>query len=131
MEKLTKFLSSIYLGDRFCENVIFKENKVLLQINCISRLKEGFNEWNYFSEKDIEHGYLVFDEVTDYSSNSELPINDEVYNIEIVKKTDETYTFIVYGCNISDDATSTDISLQIKAKNFYIFDPRNNCVITE
>ncbi len=120
MENIRKLLSSIYLGDRFCENVIFRENKILFQINCISRLKEGTNEWNYFSERDIEHGYLVFDEVINYNSNSELPLNDEIYKIDIVEKTNEIYSFIVYGCNISDDATSTDISLQIKAKKFML-----------
>ena len=55
MGNIRKLLNSIYLGDRLCENVIFRENKILLQINCISRLKEGTNEWNYFSERDIEH----------------------------------------------------------------------------
>lgn len=131
MGDIRKLLDSIYLGDRFCENVIFRENKILFQINCISRLKEGTNEWNYFSERDIEHGYLVFDEVINYNSNRELPLNDEIYKIDIVEKTNEIYSFIIYGCNISDDAISTDISLQIKAKKFYIFNPHNNCIITE
>ena len=40
MGNIRKLLNSIYLGDRFCENVIFRENKILFQINCISRLKE-------------------------------------------------------------------------------------------
>ena len=85
MGNIRKLLNSIYLGDRFCENVIFRENKILFQINCISRLKEGTNEWNYFSERDIEHGYLVFDEVINYNLNSELPLNDEIYKIDIVE----------------------------------------------
>lgn len=35
------------------------------------------------------------------------------------------------GCNMSVDAVSTDIVLRIRAKKFYIFDPKNDCIITE
>lgn len=131
MDTIEKILSTIYLGDRFCENVVIQDEQILFQINCISRLREGTEEWNYYSEADIEHGYLVFDEVIDFRSSSELPFNDEIYAIEIVEKMNGIYTFIVYGCNVSDDAISTDIELQIRAKNFYIFNPQNNCMITE
>lgn len=120
MDNIKKFLSSIYLGDRFCENVIMKDGKISFQINCISRLKEGTKEWNYYSEEDIEHGYLVFDGVVDFSSSSELPLNDEIYEIEITEKINDTYNFIVSGCNVSDDAISTDIILQIRAKKTII-----------
>lgn len=131
MDRIKKFLSSIYLGDRFCENFIISDDKILLQINCISRLKEGTEEWNYYSKEDIEHGYLVFDEVIDFSLSSEMTFNDEVYEIKIIEKANETYTFIVYGCNVSEDAVSTDIEMQIRAKEFYIFDPQDNCIIKE
>ncbi len=129
MDNIKKFLNSIYLGDRFCENIEIKNNKILLQINCISRLKEGAEEWNYYVEKDIEHGFLVFDDVIDFSLNSELPINDEIYEIKVTEKKDEIYSFIVYGCNISNNAISTDIEMQIRAKKFYIFNPKDNCSI--
>lgn len=131
MDNIKKFLSSIYLGDRFCENVIMKDSKISFQINCISRLKEGTKEWNYYSEEDIEHGYLVFDGVVDFSSSSELPLNDEIYEIEITDKSNDIYNFIISGCNVSDDAISTDIILQIRAKKFYIFNPQDNCIISE
>lgn len=97
-----------------------KDGKISFQINCISRLKEGTKEWNYYSEEDIEHGYLVFDGVVDFSSSSELPLNDEIYEIEITEKINGTYNFIVSGCNVSDDAISTDIILQIRAKKTII-----------
>lgn len=38
-----KVLDSIYLEDRFCEKVEVKDNRILFQINCISRLKEGMD----------------------------------------------------------------------------------------
>lgn len=131
MDRIKKLLGSLYLGDRFCENIIIKDGKILFQINCISRLKEGTKEWNYYSKEDIEHGYLVFDEVVDYNLSSEKSFNDEIYEIKIVNKINGIYTFIVYGCNVSEDAVSTDIEMQIRAKEFYIFNPQDNCIITE
>ena len=82
MEHIKKLLSSIYLGDRYCEKIEMKDDKISFQINCISRLKEGTKEWNYYSDEDIEH-----------------------------------------GCNVSDEAISTDIEIHIKAKKFYLFNP--------
>lgn len=131
MKYIKEFLSSIYLGDRYCEKFEIEDDKISFQINCISRVKEGTKEWNYYSDEDIEHGCLVFDEVVEFSSSSELVINDEIYEIDVVEKKDDIYSFIVYGCNMSDEAISTDIELQIKAKKFYIFNPVKMCNITE
>ena len=131
MDNIEKILCSIYLGDRFCENVTIKDDKISFQIDCISRLRQGTEKWDYYSEEDIEHGYLVFDEVIDFSSSSELPFNDEIYEIEISEKMNGIYTFVVYGCNVSDDAISTDIELRIRAKKFYIYNPHDNCIVTE
>ena len=122
MEYIKNFLNSIYLGDRYCEKIEIKDDKISFQINCISRVKEGTKEWNYYSDEDIEHGCLVFDEVVEFSSSSELVINDDI-EIDVVEKKDDVYSFIVYGCNVSDEAISTDIELYIKAKKFYIFNP--------
>jgi len=130
MKRIKAFLESIYLGDRYCEKIEIKDDKISVQINCISRVKKGTKEWNYYSDEDIEHGCLVFDEVVEFISNSELVINGDI-EIDVVEKKDDIYSFIVYGCNISDEAISTDIELQIKAKKFYIFNPVKMCNITE
>ena len=128
---MKNFLDTIYLGDRYCERFEIKDNRIIFQINLISRLEEGTTEWNYYSEKDVEHGFLVFDEVVDYTLNSELTFNDEISEIEVIDKKDQVYSFVVYGCNVSDEAVSTDIELRVRAKNFYIFNPQNNAIITE
>lgn len=131
MEAIKKFINSIYLGDRYCEKVEIKDNMIMFQINCISRLEAGTHEWNYYSLKDIEHGCLVFDEVVEYHFSSKLPFNDEIYEIRVKEKKGDIYSFIVYGCNISDKSVSEDIELQIKAKKFYIFNPKDGSVITD
>ena len=131
MKYVKKFLDSIYLGDRFCENIEILDGKITFQINCISRLEEGTEEWNYYSKRDIEHGILVFDEVIDFVSSTDLPLNDEIYEIQLIEKKDDIYSFVVYGCNVSDEALSIDVELKINAKKFYIYDPNEKRNIFE
>ena len=131
MDRMKKFLESLYLGDRFCEKMEIIDDKIIFQINLISRLEEGSTEWNYYSGKDIEHGCLVFDGVVEYHTSTELEFNDEIYSVDIVGKEDGLYSFVVYGCNVSDENVSTGIEFHIKAKQFYIFNPQQNCNIVE
>lgn len=120
MQSLKEFINSIYLGDRYCERVEINADKIIIQINLISRIEEGNIEWNYYSQEDIEHGCFVFDNVVEYSQSSELPFNDEIYEIQVTGKENDIYSFIIYGCSVSNEAVSTDIELHIRAKALYI-----------
>lgn len=125
MDEMRKFLASIYLGDRFCEKLEIGDGKIVFHINLISRLREGTREWNYYSEKDIAHGCLVFDQVVDYRFDRELPFNDEIYDIKVLEKEKDFFSFAVCGCSVSENAIPTDIVLSIKAGECYIFNPQN------
>ena len=131
MQKLKTFLNTIYLGDRFCEKMEIARNKIVIQINLISRIKKEHKKQDYYFEENIEHGHLVFDDVIEYFQDSELLFNDEIYEIQVIDKKDDIYCFVICGCNISDKSVSTDIQMHIWAKKFYIFDQTNNRVITE
>lgn len=91
---------------------------------CISKLKEGTTEWNYYTDEDIEHGYLVFDNVIEFGVNNKLPFNDEIYDIEMIEKKDDIFLFRINGCNVSDTAVSTEVEMWIRAKSFYVLDFR-------
>lgn len=129
MQDISNLINSIYLGDRFCEKVEMNRHKIVIQINLISRIKEGSKEWNYYAEGDIEHGCLVFDDVVEYCQSKDLPFNDEIYEIRVTEKENDIYSFIISGCNVSGKAVTTDVQLHVRAKNFYIYDPVNNKII--
>ena len=130
MDRIKKLLESLYLGDRFCEKMEIIEDKIIFQINLISRLEEGSTEWNYYSGKNIEQGCLVFEGVVEFHTNSELEFNDEIYSVDVVGKDEELYSFVVSGCNVSDECISTGIEYQIKAKTFYIYNPQDDSILT-
>lgn len=129
MEKINRFLGSLYFGDRYCENVEISNDRIVFQINCISRLKSGTKNWNYYNDENIEHGCLVFDAVEEYQTSSELPFNEDIYEIKVKSKENDVYTFVVEGSNMSIDSVSTDIQMIIKAKKVYIYNPTNNLII--
>ena len=74
-----KLFNSIYLGDRYCEKVIIKDNIIMFQINLISRIKEGAREWEYYNDKDL----MVSNWPTPIKENS---FEDEEKAIEKLKK---------------------------------------------
>ncbi|MBR4082848.1 MAG: hypothetical protein IKK33_01035 [Lachnospiraceae bacterium] len=131
MEQMNQFLRSLYLGDRWCECMEVGEDRIVFQVNLISRVQKGIMEWNYYSDEDILHGCLVFEEVSEFKRSSDLEFNDEIYEVKVLEKKDEIYTFVVYGCNVSDNVVSTGLEYQIKAKRFYILNPQNNTIIRE
>ena len=129
MEKIKRFLSSLYLGDRYCENVEILNKNITFQFNCISRIKPGTSEWNFYNDENVEHGCLVFDEVKEYQCSSDLPFNEDIYDIKVKTKEKDIYTFVVLGSNVSDDSVTTEIEMVIQAKKVYVYNPKNNLII--
>ena len=124
-----KLCNSIYLGDRYCENVKIYENKIIFQINLISRIKEGSSEWNYYNEKDLENGCLVFDNVISFSINNGTTINDEI-EVHYINNEDGLYHFIVEGAEYSNDANTYKwVNFEIKCGDFYLL--HNDTIIRE
>lgn len=123
---MIEIIDLLYLGDRFCEQFLIGKEKISFQINCISFLKKPNCNWDFDTSNDVVHGYLVFDNVAEYEMDSLLPFNDEIYEIKVLYKINEWYTFVIYGCNVSSSAVSTDIQIRIKCKQFYVTDSEHN-----
>ncbi|MBR6280895.1 MAG: hypothetical protein IKR14_00180 [Lachnospiraceae bacterium] len=121
--------NSIYLGDRYCENVEIRNNKIVFQINLISRIKEGSNERNFYADKDLERACLVFDCVEDFSIENGSTINDEI-EIHYLANEDGIYHFIVEGAEYSDDASTYKwVKYNIMCRDFYLL--HNDIIIRE
>lgn len=101
----------------------------MFQINLISRIKEGASEWDYYNDKDLENGFLVFDNVINYKIDNGSTINDEI-EVHYINKIDGIYYFIVEGAEYSNDANSYKwTKFEIKCCDFFLL--HNNTIIRE
>ncbi len=127
---MEKLCNSIYLGDRYCEKITISDNKIIFQINLISRIKEGTTEWNYNNDMDLEKGCLVFDNVINYSIKNGLTINDEI-EIHYINSEDGIYHFVVEGAEYSNvDNLYNWVTFDIKCGDFYLLN-NNNIIIRD
>lgn len=153
MDKTEQLFNTIYLGDRYSERFEIQKDKIMFQINLISRLEPNTTIWNYYSGGDIEHGCMVFEEVADYRFVTKrllinnvicepsvyeeyeglYTVNDEIGLESVSKEDNGYYTFIVEGVSASevDVCTFRVMDIIIKAKRFYLYNPNNGSIITE
>ena len=116
---------SIYLGDRCCIGVDVSDERIKFQIDLISRLEEGTSEWNYYNNRNIENGYIVFDKLVNYSVKNGTTINDEI-EIHYLSCDNGIYHFRVEGAEYSSGATSYNwVTIDIACYDFYLLDGNN------
>ena len=125
------FLKSLYFGDRYCEKMEVHREKVVIQINCISRIEPENNEWNYYTKNDIPHGQLTFEDVSFFEMTPNMLINDEFYGIELIEENNDGYCFNFQGAHVLESGDYKEVNAIIKCKTFYIFNPELSEKITK
>ncbi|RJT20238.1 DUF6258 family protein [Buttiauxella izardii] len=93
-------IDRIYLGDRAVKGIEIDswELIVRIRINSISRLPEGGAEWNFYNEEDLENGYMVFSNVSDFQINPPGSIPDDyVVDYSFTKISDREFLFKMYS----------------------------------
>lgn len=92
------FLKTIYLGDRACKKILVDgwNRRFCMQVNCISRLEKGTDQWNYYNDENIVDGWLVFNELISISITPEGAIpNDLIAEIN-ARKLETGYAFELF-----------------------------------
>jgi len=60
--KPKNLIERIYLGDRGCTQLVYNREakQIRIQVDRISFLRPGSTTWNYYSEHDLEEGWIIF-----------------------------------------------------------------------
>jgi hypothetical protein len=124
------FMKTVYVGDRACKRIILDGwgNRVAIQINRISRIREPSGQWNFYSAEDIEDGLIILSEVRSFAMDPPgLMPNDEIYCIE-VECLDESlekpvYLFSFYIGHVDQLGNNQEIVVKIKAGSVHLEDP--------
>lgn len=122
------FVKSIYLGDRACKKIIIDgwNDKIFVQVDSISRVRSVDGKWNFYSEEDINNGFLVFDKIKSivWSENGKIP-NDIINYLEVSEKSSGMFVFTLSVDSVNADGSSEEVILKIDAEGISLMDPLN------
>ena len=123
-----EFVDSIYLGDRACKKIVVDccTDEVRMQVDIISRVRSADGRWNYYTDEDIEDGYIVFTNVKNitWSSNGKIP-NDQINFLNARKGDDGLFVFTLSADSVAPDGTNCEVVLQIAGEGICLMDPAN------
>lgn len=136
MKNPEEFVKTIYLGDRACKTIIIDgwNRHISLQIDTISRIRDSSGNWNFYTEEDIENGFIVFDSVSSFTLNpqGDLP-NDWIDIIRVEKASSKNletpneskYKFTISLGSVKKSGTAKEIIMEITASSIYLEDPNH------
>ena len=127
MDQSHKHLTErLYFGDRACKSIFIDgwNERVVITVDCLSRLEVGTTTWNYYNALDIDDGQLVFDGVASlqFVPSGPLP-NDFMDSLEVVEDTtilnEQTHFRMSIGSgnmDIRDKPSNAQVSVDIVAR---------------
>lgn len=117
-----EFVRTIYLGDRACKKIIVDgwNGRFGIQVDCISRLKEGTDIWNYYTDEDVYDGWLVFSELSSLSIEPSGPVPNDALEIVDVEERDNAFLFTISIGSVGDRGETTEVRIEVEAKDLSI-----------
>lgn len=126
-------IDRIYLGDRGCKQCVYNnESKELrIQVDCISFLRPGSSTWDYYSEHDLEDGWIVLsgvDKVTIDPPN--VQPSDFIFDIQVdsVKDSNERERVTISTGGVDREGELRDILICALVKDAHIEDSQGKIV---
>ncbi len=126
-----ELIQSIYLGDRGCKaiNIDCIKKRVSIQVDCISRLRPGAQNWDYYTDRDIEDGLLVFIDVRSIIFDPPGPIpNDYIMDFTAkplqLSEDQKLYLFTFAAVAMTKSDGSYEVLVKIEASRLHLEDPR-------
>ncbi|WP_125933067.1 DUF6258 family protein [Kiloniella majae] len=128
MMNLAEFTNSLYLGDRACKKIIYDtwKEELCIQVDNISRIRSKSGNWDYYTEEDIEDGFIVFTGIKKviFDSSGKAP-NDQVNYLKIENQTEECCSFVMSIDHVDSQESdeNTETILKITAENICLRNP--------
>jgi hypothetical protein len=108
---------SIYTGDRGCKAFVYDQamRELRIQIDCISVLRPGTEVWDFYTEGDIEDGWIVFRRVDELSMEPPGATPNDFFNgisIEDCPNSPERYRMVISIDSIDDSGKTTEVTIR-------------------
>jgi hypothetical protein len=125
--------ATIYLGDRGCKRVEIDgwNSRVLITVDCISRVRSESGSWDFYTQEDIDDGVLVIEGARwiTFEPPGYIP-NDEIRSFEVEPVTPQVGTEAseyIFTLSVVSNLTLTDgalVCVKIIGTGFFLQDPQ-------
>lgn len=91
-----EFLDTIYLGDRACVSIFIDsvKDEVKIGVDEISRVRS--DKWNYYTDEDLEGGFIVFARVKSiYFDPPGFIPNDMIGKFDVIEGDNGDFIFTI------------------------------------
>lgn len=123
MMKPKEFLKTVYLGDRACKKIVIDGWNQLfaMQVDSISRMKEGTDTWNYYNDENIDNGWVVFEKLksVDFSPAGAVP-DDTINGIEVSEDRDGKFVFSISVASSIDGGKIQEATIKVIAESVFL-----------
>ena len=118
----------------YCKGIFIDSfnKRILLQVNCISMLKDGTTNWNYYTDDDVHDGYIGFDNIVRFSLAFNKFPNDLINYIKISDQpsTDGSCSVIISISSGDDQGHDTELLFSVVCDNISILDSTLETVVS-
>ena len=127
-----ELLTTVYLGDRCLKRIIIDSwcEKVILQIDSISRIAKGAKNWDFYADEDIEEGMIVFTGVKFISFDPPEYIPNDAIEITAIDTISGDLGLIIFTISTtsvysdSGEVVNKDVIIKITATGVHLEDPK-------
>lgn len=114
------FLRTIYLGDRMCKafHIDGHKGEVKIEVDLISRVRG--QAWDFYSEEDIQDGFVVLEGVTSIAFEPAGPLPNDWIEFESAHPLEKDGTYRIslsVGAASADSASVVEVKVEIVAKS--------------
>jgi hypothetical protein len=129
-----EFIKTIYLGDRACQNLLIDgwNERVVIQVDCISRIRSASGHWDFYTDEDINEGLIVFTGVRSITFSPQGPIpNDLINSLEVLslesesvsENSEQAYVFQLSVGSVDSQGHMAEVTITIVAGCIHLESP--------
>lgn len=120
--------ATIYLGDRAVKQVIVDgwNKRVKIQIDSISRIRSPDGQWHYYTDEDIENGFLVFEGVKSFAITPTGSIPDDYvvdFDVQPTAESENLYRARLCTAGSLSTGERGEVNIELVAGTFHLEDP--------
>ena len=136
MTNPTDLLKTVYLGDRACKGLTIDSwgKRLVLHVNCISRIRSQSGEWQFYTDEDIPDGLLVFTglDSIELAPSGHVP-NDAINSIDVKTLSDDPlaplFLFEISVGSSSGKGEVTEVTIKAVGRDVHLENPARPGVV--